>query len=122
MVGAPPKFGERRLIAFLGIRGIGSFYYVAYAVNHGAFGLSHQLWAITGLVVLLSILLHGITATPLLRRMDVRLSAKREGEVRNSAPRYNPRPDEISRAVIVADGPRSAPQPSPAGPEVKGQH
>lgn len=122
MVGAPPKFGERRLIAFLGIRGIGSFYYVAYAVNHGAFGLSHQLWAITGLVVLLSILLHGITATPLLRRMDVRLSAKRGGEVRNSAPRYNPRPDEISRAVIVADGPRSAPQPSPAGPEVKGQH
>lgn len=61
---------ERALIAFFGIRGIGSFYYVAYGVNHGDFGSSERLWAITGLVVLMSILIHGVTATPLMRWLD----------------------------------------------------
>ena len=61
---------ERGLIAFFGIRGIGSFYYIAYGVNHGEFGSSERLWAITGLVVLLSVVVHGITATPAMRWLD----------------------------------------------------
>lgn len=58
------------LISFLGIRGIGSFYYVAYGVNQGQFASSERLWAITGLVVLTSIVVHGISATPAMRLMD----------------------------------------------------
>ena len=66
--GHPAK--ERGLISFFGIRGIGSFYYIAYGVNHGQFSSSERLWAITGLVVLISIVVHGISATPAMRLMD----------------------------------------------------
>jgi len=70
LIGSGHRKRERALIAFLGIRGIGSFYYVAYGINHGDFGSSERLWAITGLVVLLSVVIHGITATPLMRWLD----------------------------------------------------
>ena len=61
---------ERALSAFLGIRGIGSFYYVAYGINHGDLGASERLWGLTGLVVLSSILIHGVTAPRLMRWSD----------------------------------------------------
>lgn len=57
-------------MAFLGIRGLGSVYYVAYGINHGNFGDSERLWAITGLVVLGSIVIHGVTSTPLMKRIE----------------------------------------------------
>ncbi len=61
---------ERGLISFFGIRGIGSFYYLAYGINHGHFGSSERLWAIAAVVVLMSILVHGISATPAMRWLD----------------------------------------------------
>ncbi len=62
---------ERWVVSLFGIRGIGSFYYLAFAYNHGTFEPQTRLWAIVTLVVLLSILLHGISATGVMRRMDV---------------------------------------------------
>jgi len=70
LIGMDHSRRERALMAFLGIRGIGSFYYVAYGINHGNLGSSERLWGLTGLVVLLSILIHGISATPLMRWLD----------------------------------------------------
>jgi NhaP-type Na+/H+ or K+/H+ antiporter len=70
LIGAPHSRRERALVAFFGIRGIGSFYYLAYGLNHGAFQHWGRLWAITGFVVICSILVHGITATPLMARID----------------------------------------------------
>lgn len=61
---------EKLTLAFFGIRGVGSFYYLAYALNHADFGDSERLWAIVGLVALLSILLHGLTVTPAMRSLD----------------------------------------------------
>lgn len=69
MIGAPQPWREKVLLAFLGIRGVGSVYYVAYGINHGSFGDSERLWAIVGFVILASILIHGLTATPLLARL-----------------------------------------------------
>jgi NhaP-type Na+/H+ or K+/H+ antiporter len=66
--GIPAK--ARGVIAFFGVRGIGSFYYIAYGINNGKFGSSERLWAVTGLVVLISIVVHGISATPALRWID----------------------------------------------------
>jgi NhaP-type Na+/H+ or K+/H+ antiporter len=63
---------DRALMSFLGIRGLGSFYYLAYGINHGQFGVSDRVWALTGLIVLFSILIHGVTATPLMRLIDRR--------------------------------------------------
>ncbi|MET0337922.1 MAG: sodium:proton antiporter [Caulobacter sp.] len=61
---------EKLTLAFFGIRGVGSIYYVAYALNHAAFPAAERLWAIVGLVILISILLHGLTVTPIMRRLD----------------------------------------------------
>jgi NhaP-type Na+/H+ or K+/H+ antiporter len=70
LLGSGHSAKERGLISFFGIRGIGSFYYIAYGVNHGQFSSSERLWAITGLVVLISIVVHGISATPAMRLID----------------------------------------------------
>ena len=69
MLGSGQPMRERLLLAFLGIRGVGSVYYVAWGINHGDFGDSERLWAVVGFIILLSIVVHGVTATPLLERL-----------------------------------------------------
>jgi NhaP-type Na+/H+ or K+/H+ antiporter len=62
---------ERIAISFFGIRGIGSLYYLAYALGQGEFGgQASQLWAIVGLVVAASVVLHGVTTAPVMNWLD----------------------------------------------------
>lgn len=61
---------ERMAISAFGVRGIGSIYYVAFAINHAAIVQARELWATVGFVVLLSIVVHGLTATPVMRLLD----------------------------------------------------
>lgn len=70
MVGSGLPWRQRLVIAFFGVRGMGSIYYLAFALNHADFAEPQRLWAIVGGVVFGSILLHGITATPALRLLD----------------------------------------------------
>ena len=63
---------ERATIAFFGIRGIGSLYYIAYALNAAEFPQARQLWAIVALIVVMSVTLHGIAVTPAMRALDKR--------------------------------------------------
>lgn len=69
---------QRRMIAWFGIRGIGSVYYLAYAINHG---LPTQhidiLVALTMAVVVSSIVVHGISVTPLMARYRRRRERRR---------------------------------------------
>ena len=76
MTGSNQPWRERLLLAFLGIRGVGSVYYVAWGLNHGDFGNSERLWAVTGFIILSSIIVHGVTAAPLLRRLARRREAQ----------------------------------------------
>jgi NhaP-type Na+/H+ or K+/H+ antiporter len=69
MIGSPQPWRERVLLSFLGIRGVGTVYYIAYGINHGDFGNSERLWGIVGFVIVSSIVIHGISATPLLQRL-----------------------------------------------------
>jgi sodium/hydrogen antiporter len=58
----PPH--QHRLIAWFGIRGVGSLYYLAYALAHGIEGSAAQLLLEATLVaVAASILLHGLSVT-----------------------------------------------------------
>jgi len=58
--------GTRLLFGWFGIRGIGSIYYLSYAVTHDLpEALLAPLRWIVYLTVLLSIIIHGISATPL---------------------------------------------------------
>ena len=70
LAGLKATWSEKLTLSFFGIRGIGSFYYLSYGTNHGAFPQAERLWGIVGLIVLLSILLHGLTVTPIMRGLD----------------------------------------------------
>ncbi len=63
---------ERIATAFFGVRGIGSFYYLAYATGAASFAQDDvdMLWSTAAFTVLLSVVLHGVTATPSMRRLD----------------------------------------------------
>jgi NhaP-type Na+/H+ or K+/H+ antiporter len=70
LMGFKADTSEKLTLAFFGIRGVGSFYYLAYGLNHMEVGDHDKLWALMGLVVLLSILMHGLTVTPVMRLLD----------------------------------------------------
>ena len=72
--GAPGRPAEHWVISLFGIRGVGSFYYLAYATTKADFPQADLLWATVGLVVLVSVVVHGIAATPVMQLLD------REGE------------------------------------------
>ncbi|NIJ23139.1 NhaP-type Na+/H+ or K+/H+ antiporter [Sphingomonas japonica] len=75
-VARPPL--ERFVVAFFGIRGLGSIYYLAYGLNHASFEQPNRVWGAAGLVILVSILLHGISVTPIMRRLDRQRDIARE--------------------------------------------
>lgn len=68
--GAPGRTAEHWVIAAFGIRGIGSFYYLSYAMSHAEFEQTDLLWATVGFVVLVSVVIHGVAATPVMRLLD----------------------------------------------------
>ena len=68
---------ERRAIEFFGIRGVGSLYYLSFATGRATFGEFDELWSSVSFTILLSIFVHGVTATPVMRNLD-RRRARRE--------------------------------------------
>ena len=72
LIGSGIPAAERAVIAFFGIRGVGTVYYLAYAYGRGRFEEADLLFATAGLAVAASILLHGVTVTPTLRYLDRR--------------------------------------------------
>ena len=64
---------QRRLVAWFGIRGIGSLFYLVFALEHGVSGgLARSLIGATLACVAVSIVLHGISATPLMEKYQRR--------------------------------------------------
>ena len=58
---------QRILICWFGIRGVGSIFYLMYAINHGLpQPLANELIAITLTTVVASVVFHGISVTPLM--------------------------------------------------------
>lgn len=70
LLGHEADWRERLTLAFFGIRGVGSIYYLAYGLNHMPAAGAERLWATVGLVILMSILIHGLTVTPIMRKLD----------------------------------------------------
>ncbi|WP_242139982.1 cation:proton antiporter [Sphingomonas sp. TREG-RG-20F-R18-01] len=82
---------SKRLMGFFGIRGIGTLFYLQYAFNRAQFSERSQIWAIAGATILLSIVVHGMTATPLMAHADARrekrLGRRNRGSARAAARR-----------------------------------
>jgi sodium/hydrogen antiporter len=66
LAGTPTNRYQRAMMAWFGIRGIGSLYYLSYALNHGLDENVTEVAALTLSVVALSILVHGISSQPAL--------------------------------------------------------
>ena len=60
---------EKYAISALGIRGIGTLYYLSYALNQGFFADEDalKLWIVCSIVILTSIFIHGLSASRLLK-------------------------------------------------------
>ncbi len=86
LAGAGCPTDERAAISFYGIRGLGSVYYLSYALQKGPFEAPDLLWSTVAFIVLVSILLHGATVTPVMRHLDRR----RRPQIVRTAPRPQP--------------------------------
>ena len=69
--GSRMSLGERLFVAWFGIRGIGSVYYVAVAINAGVLSVADasKLYGTVLICVGASIVVHGLTSTPAARRV-----------------------------------------------------
>lgn len=76
--GGPQPRAHRAIIAFFGIRGLGSFYYLAFATGRADFSDSETVWATLFLVVLISIVIHGIAVTPTMAWVDRAAKRKKD--------------------------------------------
>ena len=87
---SPGKTGprDRMVISFFGVRGVGSLFYVAFALQAGDFVDGQYMWAVVGLVVVSSVIVHGLTATPVMRSIDARRLrfARRRGKEPEATP------------------------------------
>jgi sodium/hydrogen antiporter len=69
LIGTNTTMRLRSMIAWFGVRGIGSIYYLMYAIQHGLpENLAREVAQITLTVVMLSIYIHGISTKPVLDR------------------------------------------------------
>lgn len=75
-LGTGASWPERAVIAFFAIRGVESFYYLSPALAETSFQerelviATEGLWALVGFIVLLSIILHGISSSPVMGALD----------------------------------------------------
>jgi NhaP-type Na+/H+ or K+/H+ antiporter len=73
LAGCARSMRVKAITGWFGVRGIGSLYYLMYAINHGLPPpLAKELSQITIAVIMLSILVHGISVKPLLDRFWAR--------------------------------------------------
>ncbi len=63
LIGISDPMKTKLAVSFLGIRGIGSVFYLAWAfVQYDGFDNKFELYGITSYVILISIIIHGLTA------------------------------------------------------------
>lgn len=70
VINAPLKLKEKMMISFYGIKGVGSLFYLAFALHEAPFEYSAELWCAVSFIVLCSILLHGFTAPIIMASSD----------------------------------------------------
>lgn len=85
LLGSPTTGLQRELIAWFGVRGIGSVYYLMFAETHGLNdGFSDLLLGLVLVTIASSIVVHGLSVTPVMQwyagraRVQERLARKRE--------------------------------------------
>lgn len=70
LLGTDLHRAQRLVISAFGIRGMGSIYYLAYAGVENDFPDAERIWAIVLLTIVLSVILHGVTANKAVSKAD----------------------------------------------------
>lgn len=52
---------QKMAISFMGMKGVGSLFYLAFALHETAFAQPENLWATAGFLVLASVIIHGVS-------------------------------------------------------------
>jgi NhaP-type Na+/H+ or K+/H+ antiporter len=68
----PLERRERAITSFFGIRGVGTLYYLAYALGQTTFTGERWLWATALFTIVLSVVVHGVSATPVMAGLEDR--------------------------------------------------
>ncbi|MDR5813556.1 MULTISPECIES: cation:proton antiporter [unclassified Caballeronia] len=68
LIGSNATGTQRRLMSWFGIRGVGSFYYLLYALEQAPRDVAAPLVPLVIATIAASVVVHGITATPLMNR------------------------------------------------------
>ncbi|WP_375289375.1 cation:proton antiporter [Qipengyuania sp.] len=76
LIGTPLEGRQRWVTAFYGVRGIGSIYYLAYAGHHVELVNEETLWATVAFTIVLSTVVHGLTAGIAVERATENLETK----------------------------------------------
>lgn len=70
LVGNDLSWPTKCVISFFGIRGIGSLYYLTYGIYIADFPQADELWAITILIITISVFIHGVSAKQVMDAVD----------------------------------------------------
>lgn len=68
LIGTELPEEKKLIISFYGIRGIGSVYYLLYAFYHASFEDAKEALALVMVVILLSVVAHGLSARPVMKK------------------------------------------------------
>ena len=93
LLGSRERPVHRRLMAWFGLRGIGSLYYLSYALGHGFGGAeADRVGGLVLAVVVASVAVHGVSVTPLMAWYD-----------RHHAPEDAPESEETVQVLPSSD-------------------
>ncbi len=70
LAGASLSLQKKLTISFFGIRGVGSIYYMMYAMHHASFKGAEDVLALVTVIIILSVLIHGIISKPVMEYLD----------------------------------------------------
>lgn len=73
-------YKQKLAISFFGIRGMGSIFYLAFAIRETTFDNVPELWSIVAFTILLSVILHGLTATPMMKYLQQEIEKPKRSE------------------------------------------
>ncbi|PRY55642.1 sodium/proton antiporter (CPA1 family) [Knoellia remsis] len=73
---------ERVVTSFYGVRGVGSLFYLSYALTEAEFAEARWIWSVVGLTIVLSVYLHGLTAPWAMQWQEQGEQAQRRAKVR----------------------------------------
>jgi len=70
LAGTDLHIKEKAAVSFFGIRGMGSFFYLAFALSQAKGFKTYELWALVSFIVLMSVIIHGFTANSIMNKLN----------------------------------------------------